>query len=611
MNILGVSCYYHDAAAALLVDGELAAAAEEERFTRKKHDSSFPKHAIDFCLKQANLTADDLDYVVFYEKPLIKFERILQTTLSSFPRSWGVFRESMVTWFNEKLWIKSQLQTGIGVPTNKLLFVEHHLSHAASAMFCSPYKDAAVLTLDGVGEWTTATLGQATACWNGQGTNHIDLSRELRFPHSLGLLYSAFTAYLGFRVNNGEYKVMGMAPYGEPRYLDEVYKVVNVDNDGGLTLNMDYFSFHYSTKNTYNQKFVDLFGPPRRPESEFFTLKTHPRQNHPDWTEATAAQNQKYADIAASIQRVTEEIILKMVNYVHRQTGSKNLVMAGGVALNSVANGRVMREGPFENVFIQPAAGDAGGALGAALHVYHVVLGYPRKFTMEHAYWGAAYPESWMAEAIKASGFPYEQFDDDDRLLDQAVDTLLQNKVLAWYRGRFEWGPRALGHRSIIADPRREEMKEIVNTKIKFREPFRPFAPVVMEDRAHEYFTTPNLDKQYPPRYMLMVSDVPQDKWDKIQAVCHNGTGRLQSVREEWNSGYYNLIKKFDQATGVPVLLNTSYNLRGEPIVTTPQEAINTFAASDIDQLVMGPFLIKKPDGYTAKGSHLGADQID
>jgi len=612
MNILGISCYYHDAAAALLMNGQLVAAAEEERFTRKKHDSSFPSNSIGFCLKQGGITADDLDYVVFYEKPLVKFERILQTTLSMFPKSWGVFRESMVTWFDEKLWIKSHLQTKIGVPTNKILFVEHHLTHAASAMFCAPFEDAAVLTIDGVGEWTTASIGYATATWNGSGANQINLTRELRFPHSLGLLYSAFTAYLGFRVNNGEYKVMGMAPYGQPKYIDDVYKVVKVDDGGGITLNMDYFSFHYSTEHTYNQKFVDLFGPRRPPESEFFTTTTHPRKDHPRWDERAAAQNQKYADIAASIQRVTEDIILKMADFAHKQSnGSKNLVMAGGVALNSVANGRVMRESPFENVFIQPAAGDSGGAIGAALYAYHVIFGQPRKFTMEHAYWGADYPESEMAAAIKKSGFEYQQFDDDDKLLDQAVDTLLQSKVIAWYRGRFEWGPRALGHRSIIADPRRDEIKEIVNTKIKFREPFRPFAPVVMEERAHEYFSSPNLEKQYPPRYMLMVSDIPEDKWDKIQAVCHNGTGRLQSVREEWNSGYYNLIKKFDEATGVPVLLNTSYNLRGEPIVNTPAEALNTFAASDLDQLVMGPFLVKKPDGYVAKGSHLSAEQVD
>jgi carbamoyltransferase len=611
MNILGVSCYYHDAAAALLMDGQLVAAAEEERFTRKKHDSGFPQHAINFCLKQAGLTADDLDYVVFYEKPLIKFERILQTTLSTFPKSWAVFRESMVTWFDEKLWIKSKLQTGIGVPPSKILFVEHHLTHAASAMFCAPFEDAAVVTIDGVGEWTTATMGKATANWNGHGQNHIELSRELRFPHSLGLLYSAFTAYLGFRVNNGEYKVMGMAPYGQPNYIDDVYKVVTVDNEGGLVLNMDYFSFHHSTQHTFNQNFVDLFGPPRKPESEFFTLTTNPNKDHPDWDDAMAAQNQKYADIAASIQRVTEEIMLKMVNAAHRQSGSKNLVMAGGVALNSVANGRIMRETPFENVFIQPAAGDSGGAIGAALYAYHVIFGQPRKFTMEHAYWGAGYAEGEMLEAIKKSGFEYEEFDDEDKQIDQAVDAVLDSKVIGFYRDRFEWGPRALGNRSILADPRREEMKEVVNTKIKFREPFRPFAPVVIEERAHEYFSTPRLEQQYPPRYMLMVSDIPEDKWDKIQAVCHNGTGRLQSVREEWNYGYYQLIKKFGEATGVPVLLNTSFNLRGEPIVNTPQEAINTFTASDIDQLVMGPFLVKKPEDYVAPGSHLSPDQVD
>ncbi|MBN1991310.1 MAG: carbamoyltransferase [Anaerolineae bacterium] len=612
MNILGVSCYYHDAAAALLMDGQLVAAAEEERFTRKKHDSSFPQHAINFCLKHAQLSPDDLDYVVFYEKPLVKFERILQTTLGTFPKSWAVFRESMVTWFDEKLWIKSKLQTGIGVPANKILFVEHHLTHAASAMFCSPFAEAAIITIDGVGEWTTASMGRATAQWNGQGVNHIDLTHELRFPHSLGLLYSAFTAYLGFRVNNGEYKVMGMAPYGEPKYIDKVNRVVNIDDNGGLTLNMDYFSFHHSTQHTFNRRFVDLFGsPPRRPESEFFNYKTHPGKDHPAWDEAVARQNQAYADIAASIQRVTEEIMLKMAQAAHRQTGSKNLVMAGGVALNSTANGRLMREGPFENVFIQPAAGDSGGAIGAALYAYHVIFGRPRQFTMEHAYWGAEYPAGDMIAAIKKEGFAYEEFDDEDKLLDQAVDALLQSKVIGWYRGRFEWGPRALGSRSIIADPRREEMKEIVNTKIKFREPFRPFAPVVIEERAHEYFNTPGLDRQYPPRFMLMVSGIPEDKWDKIQAVCHMGTGRLQSVREQWNPGYYNLIKKFGQATGVPVLLNTSYNLRGEPIVTTPRNAINTFAASDIDQLVMGPFLVKKPEGYQARGSHLSADQVD
>ncbi|MFZ0544841.1 MAG: carbamoyltransferase N-terminal domain-containing protein, partial [Candidatus Promineifilaceae bacterium] len=559
MNILGISCYYHDAAAAILVDGMLIAAAEEERFTRKKHDSSYPEHAIKFCLNRAGLTAADLDYVVFYEKPLLKFERILQSSLSTFPRSWAVFGEAMVAWFDEKLWIKSQLQTKVGVRADQVLFVEHHLSHAASSIFCSPFEEAAVLTIDGVGEWTTAAIGTATADWNGGGSSQIKLNHELRFPHSLGLLYSAFTAYLGFRVNSGEYKVMGMAPYGEPKYMDEVYKVVKVDSDGGVSLDMSYFSYHYSPKHSFNSKFEALFGPKREPESEFYSPTTHPHKEHPAWDDKIAAQNQKYADIAASIQRVTEDIILKMTHAAHKESGgSKNLVMAGGVALNSVANGRVVRESPFENVYIQPAAGDSGGAIGAALYAYHVVLGHPRKFVMEHAYWGADYTPGQMRDAIRASGFECVEFEDDNRLVEEVVDTLLQQKVIAWYRGRFEWGPRALGHRSIIADPRREAMKEIVNTKIKFREPFRPFAPVVMEERAPEYFTTPNLDKLFPPRFMLMVSEIPEDKWDKIEAVCHNGTGRMQTVREEWNSGYYNLIKKFDEATGVPVLLNTS-----------------------------------------------------
>lgn len=599
MNILGVSCYYHDAAAVLLQDGLLVAAAEEERFSRVKHDNDFPKHSIEFCLKQAGLTADDLDYVVFYEKPLVKFERILMTTLGAFPRSYPVFRESMVAWFNEKLWVKSQLQNEVGVPADKILFIEHHLSHAASALFASPFDEAAILTIDGVGEWTTATIGKGTADWaradGEQRSNKIDLIHEVKFPHSLGLLYSAFTAWLGFQVNEGEYKVMGMAPYGSPKYVDDVYKLVQVGADGSFRLNMDYFSFHYSTHSTYNQRFTDLFGEARKPESEFYTTITNPKKDHPRWTDAAAAVNQHYADVAASIQQVTEEMILKMARHAYQETGSQNLVMAGGVALNSVANGRVIKETPFENVFIQPAAGDSGGALGAALYAYHVLLGQPRKFVMEHAYWGQEYSVDDMRSAIEAKGFAYELVEDDEKLLDQVVDRLTQSKVVSWYRGRFEWGPRALGHRSILADPRSIEMKEVVNTKIKFREPFRPFAPVILEDRAAEYFDFPSPEKYYPARYMLLVSSIHEDKRDKIQAVCHvGGTGRLQTIRREWNPAYYRVVEKFGQATGVPVLLNTSYNLRGEPIVTTPQNALYTFGKSDIDALVMGQFLVKK-----------------
>jgi carbamoyltransferase len=600
MHILGVSCFYHEAAAALLQDGLLVAAAEEERFTRQKHDPAFPRNAIRFCLEKAGITGADLDYVVFYEKPFVKFERILLNVLGTFPRSWRVFGEAMINYFDEKLWIKSILMHDLGVPADRVLFVDHHMSHAASAMFASPFEEAATLTLDGVGEWTTASIGRATASWTDGSLNKIQLDEELRFPHSAGLLYSAFTAYLGFRVNSGEYKVMGMAPYGEPRYVDKVYKVARVADDGSIEMNLDYFSYHHSTTDTYNRRFVELFGPEREPESEFFTLITHPRRDHPQWDERRAAENQRHADIAASIQYVTEEIMLRMAHTAHRKTGLDNLAMAGGVALNSVGNGRIMRETPFKSVWIQPAAGDAGGALGAALYAYHVILGQPRRFVQEHSYWGADYTEAQMVEAIEARGFPYERFDDMERLLDRATDTILQGKVIGWYQGRFEWGPRALGNRSILADPRRDEMKEIVNTKIKFREPFRPFAPVVLEERAAEYFTTEGLDRQYPPRFMLMVSPFREDKRDKVQAVCHvGGTGRMQTVRREWNPAYYRIVEKFGEATGIPVLLNTSYNLRGEPIVNTPTEALSTFANSDIDQLVMGPFLVRKPDHMT------------
>jgi carbamoyltransferase len=610
MYILGVSCYYHDSAVVLLQDGVLVAAAEEERFTRKKHDNSFPQNAINFCLRQAGITGQDLDYVVFYEKPLVKFERILLTALGTFPHSYPVFRESMVAWFNEKLWIKSKLQTSIGVTPERILFIEHHLSHAASTLYASPFAEAAILTIDGVGEWTTAAVGRGTAVWDRtdsqtnaddlqvasqQQENKIELFREIRFPHSLGLLYSAFTAFLGFKVNNGEYKVMGMAPYGTPRYFEEVHRLINVDDDGGFRLNMDYFSFHHSTHRTFNDHFVELFGPPRQPESEFFTLTTNPTRNHPHWSDQAAAQNQKYADIAASIQKVTEEIMLKMANYAYRETGCKNLVMAGGVTLNSVANGRIIKETPFENVYIQPAAGDAGGALGAALYVYHVLLGQPRRFVMEHAYWGAEYSMDDMKSSIQASGFRHEYIEEDEKLLDRVVERLMQGKVVSWYRGRFEWGPRALGHRSILADPRSAEMKEVVNTKIKFREPFRPFAPVVLEERAAEYFDFPAPERYYPARFMLLVTPIPEDKRDQLQAVCHvGGTGRLQTIRREWNPAYYRVVEKFGEATGVPVLLNTSYNLRGEPIVNTPANALNTFAKSDIDALVMGQYLVSK-----------------
>jgi carbamoyltransferase len=591
MYILGISCYYHDAAACILKDGELVAGALEERFSRKKHDDGYPKLAIEFCLKQAGITAADLDYAVFYEKPLLKFERILLTSLGTWPRSIEMFRESMITWFNEKLWIKTELLDKLKIPSEKLLFCEHHMSHAASAFFASPYDEAAVLTIDGVGEWATATIGHATADWDGKGKNQIDIVGEMRFPHSLGLLYSAFTAYLGFEVNEGEYKVMGMAPFGQPEFLDKVYKTCRVGSDGSVALDMDYFTFHHSARKTYGRKFVDLFGPERKKESEFFTSKTNPERAG----EAATKENERFANIAASIQVATEEVMIKMAKNAHERTGSKKLVMAGGVALNSVANGRLLDETPFDEVYIQPEAGDGGGALGAALWVYHVVLGKPRKFVMETAYYGQEYSTGEIRAELDKQGIKYEYVEDENKLLDRTVETILSGGVIGWHQGRFEWGPRALGNRSIIADPRRPEMKEIVNLKIKFREPFRPFAPVVTEEDAPKFFEMGKYKGQMSPRFMLVVRPIPEDKQDKIPAVTHvNGGGRLQSVRREDNPWYYGLIERFGKATGVPVLLNTSFNLRGEPIVTTPANSLNTFRKGALELLVMDHFMIYK-----------------
>lgn len=592
MYILGISCFYHDAAAALLHDGQLVAAAEEERFSRLKHDAGFPQQAIDFCLKTAGITTADLDYVVFYEKPLRKFERIFKTHLASFPYSWRTFGEAMIAWMGDKLWLKSHLQEWLHVPADKILFTDHHAAHAASAFFASPFSEAAVLTIDGVGEWTTTAKGYATADWDGHGENKLVLSEEQRFPHSLGLLYSAFTAFLGFRVNNGEYKVMGMSPYGEPKYLDKIEKLFKVYDDGSFWMNMDYFSYHYSHTRTYSDKFIDLFGPPRVHSDDFYTAKTNPGVNPND---PQVQQNQYYADVAASIQYVTEETILKMLCKLHQDTGMKHVCLAGGVALNSKANGRLLAETPFSEVYIQPAAGDSGGALGAALYVYHVLLGKPRQFVQEHNYWGAAYTTADIKTAIAQTGFKYEVETNEATLTAKVVDDVLAGKVIAWFQGRFEWGPRALGSRSIIADPRRAEMKDIVNTKIKFREPFRPFAPVIIEEAIPDYFDDIDPATNYMARFMLTVQRFKEEPGAQVPAVNHMGTGRLQSVRREWNPRYYDLMYQFGQATGVPILINTSFNLRGEPIVNTPANALKTFGNSGIDTLVMDNYIVRKP----------------
>jgi carbamoyltransferase len=591
MNILGISCYYHDAAAALMQDGQLVAAAEEERFSRVKHDFAFPKNAIRFCLGAGNLHGTDLDYVVFFEKPFRKLDRILASVLETYPQSWKVFRESMIGWVLDKLWVASTIQSEMGVERNRILFSEHHLSHAASAFLCSPFEEAAILTVDGVGEWATTTCGV------GRGSQ-IQLSRQIEFPHSIGLLYSAFTAFLGFEVNEGEYKVMGMAPYGEPLYVDKVWKLVRQNSDGSFSLNMDYFCFHHSTDRMFNRRFAALFGEPRPAETPFFTEATgFPKYfgAPPGNFKEACRLNQHYADIAASIQRVTEELLLGMARNLQKQTGLAKLSIAGGVGLNSVANSRILRESGFSELYIQPAAGDSGGALGAALWAHNSLLGQPREYMMEHAYWGQSFTSSEIAAFLTEKNIPHQAIGDEDLLFDRVTKRLMAGKVIGWAQGRFEWGPRALGNRSILADPRNPEMKDIVNSKIKFREPYRPFAPSVLAERAEDYFDLPRAAEQAPARYMLYVTPVSEEKKGVLPAITHvDGTARLQTVFREHNSRYYGLIERFGRATGVPVLLNTSFNLRGEPIVTTPAEAYSTFLRSEMDCLVLENFLIEK-----------------
>ena len=568
MRILGISCFYHDAAAALLVDGQLVAAAEEERFSRVKHDNRWPEQAIDFCLATAGLRPDDLDCVVFYEKPLLKFERVLLSAVAAAPRSLRYFREAMISSLLDRLWVKAKLRGRFGLPGERLLFCEHHLSHAASAFYCSPFAAAAVLTVDGVGEWTTAALGV------GEGTA-LRLTDELRFPHSLGLLYSAFTAWLGFEVNEGEYKVMGLAAYGRPRYVDQVHKVVQVDRDGGLHLDMSYFSFHQSVQHTYSPKLVALFGPPRDPRQE--------------------RVEQYYADVAASIQRVCEETMLAMSRHLYNRTGLPNLCLAGGVALNSVANGRIAREGHFERVFIQPAAGDSGGALGAALWAQHAVFGQPRTFVMDHAYWGRSYSPGEIRAALDAAGVTYRDLGSPEVVQAAAVERLARGEVLGWFQGRFEYGARALGARSILADPRRAEIKDRVNRRIKLREPFRPFAPSVSLPAAGRYFDLAEPETAYPARFMLYVVDVLESQRARLPAITHvDGTTRPQTVDAALNPRYAGLIERFEATTGLPVILNTSFNLRGEPIVNTPADALATFERSGLDALVLGDFLVTR-----------------
>jgi carbamoyltransferase len=559
MNILGISCFYHDSAACLIQDGRLVAAASEERFTRKKHDEAFPEEAIRYCLKAGGITAKDLDYVGFYDKPFLKFERLLSTYLSTFPRGFLSFSKAMPIWLKEKLWIPQLIRKNLKYE-GKILFTEHHLSHAASAFLVSPFKDAAILTVDGVGEWATASYGVGR-------DREIDLFKEIRFPHSLGLLYSAFTYYLGFKVNSAEYKVMGLAPYGVPRYVDQVKKLIEIKDDGSFELDMDYFSYHRGLR-MVNGRFGSLFGgPPRDPESKL---------------------DQRHKDIAASIQKVTEEVMLKMASYLHRETKMENLCLAGGVALNCVANGRILREGPFRDLFIQPAAGDAGGALGVAAYINHSLLGNPRMAPMENAFLGPEYDEEEILGTLKRYGAPYRRLERDD--LVREVAALIEGQtVIGWFQGRMEFGPRALGSRSILADARNPENKDVVNLKIKFRESFRPFAPSVLEERISEYF---EIDRPSP--YMLLVAPVREGK-RVIPSVTHvDHSARIQSISRTQNTLYYDLIREFDRRTGVPVIINTSFNVRGEPIVCSPDDAYRCFMRTHMDYLVVGPYLLDK-----------------
>jgi len=587
MNILGISCFYHDSAAALIRDGEIIGAAQEERFTRKKHDFSFPLHSIKWCLKEAQLEINDIDIVVFYEKPFIKFERILETALMSAPGGIQQFLQAMPIWLKEKLWTPEIIRKELNFK-GKILFCGHHESHAASAFFPSPFKEAAFLTLDGVGEWETASFGIGR-------DNGIDIQYYLKFPHSLGLLYSSFTYYAGFKVNSGEYKLMGLAPYGEPKYTGLILKeLVDLKEDGSFKLNMKYFGFCNTLKMT-NHNFDRLFGgPARKPETKI---------------------TQKDMDIAASIQKVTEEIMLRMTRYIHKVTGLDKLCLAGGVALNCVGNGRILREGPFKEIWVQPASGDAGAALGAALLVWYKYLGNNRlvdekRDQQKASLLGPQYNEDFIEKYLNKEGIPYKRLSLSG--ISQSVsDLIIQGNVVGWFQGRLEFGPRALGARSIIADPRNSEMQTKMNLKIKFRESFRPFAPSVLLDNADAWF---NLDKESP--YMLLVAPVRDAKrinlgadkqaqgFEKLRikrsvipAITHvDYSARIQTVKREDNPLYYDLISAFHKKTGCPILINTSFNVRGEPLVNSPEDAFRCFMRTGMDYLVMGQFLLDKKE---------------
>lgn len=586
--ILGISAFYHDSAAALVVDGEIVAAAQEERFTRKKHDERFPAQAIEYCLQEAGLSAEQLDHVSFYDKPLLKFDRLMQTYLAYAPAGFGSFAKAMPQWLSKKIHLRREIHKGLGKQYRKrIIFTEHHESHAASAFFPSPYSESAILTIDGVGEWATASMGV--------GRDHrIELTHQLRFPHSLGMLYTAFTYYCGFKVNSGEYKLMGLAPYGSPVYADRIRDtLLDIRDDGSFRMDMQYFNYCQGLTMT-STAFHRLFGgPPRRPESQL---------------------TQREMDLAASVQAVTEEIVLKMARHVRTTTGMSTLCLAGGVALNCVANGRLLREGIFDEIWVQPASGDAGGALGTALFIWHQLLGKARQpdpvAPQFGSAWGPEYSQEEVTRFLDQQEAVYEVAHDDAALCQRVAELIAAGQVVGWMQGRMEFGPRALGHRSILGDPRNREMQSKMNLKIKFRESFRPFAPSVLAERASDYFVF-DADKHSP--FMLLVADVhPNQRLptetghatglellkqirSTIPAVTHvDNSARLQTVDRERNPLYYRLLQEFEAQTGCPLLINTSFNIRGEPIVCTPQDAYRCFLGTNMDVLVMGRVVLLK-----------------
>lgn len=595
MKILGLSAYYHDSAACLVVDGEIVSAAQEERFTRKKHDSAFPIHAIQYCLAEARITAADLDYVVFYDKPFLKFERLFETYLAFAPRGFKSFATSLQVWLKDKLFQKTvitdALKEHFGKEIDwmqKLLFSEHHLSHAASAFFPSPFEEAAVLTMDGVGEWTTTSLAIGSG-------NTLSVHKEIHFPHSLGLLYSAFTYYTGFKVNSGEYKVMGLAPYGEPCYAQLIKDhLIDIKEDGSFHMDMSYFNYCTDLTMT-NDKFADLFGGPAR--------------------ESEGTLSQREMNLAASVQAVTEEVVIKLAKGIRKSTGQKNLCLAGGVALNCVANGKLLRENIFDNLWIQPASGDAGGAIGAALGAYYLMLNQPRTVndsdSMKGSYLGPVYGQHDIEQRLKAAGAVFTVAN-EDTMIAETAQALAAGKAVGWHQGRMEFGPRALGGRSIIADPRSPSVQKQLNLKVKYRESFRPFAPSVLREHVSDWF---DLDGDSP--YMLLVADVHKNKQmsmteeqqklfgidklnvprSEIPAVTHvDYSARIQTVHKSTNPKYHQLISKFYELTGCPVIVNTSFNVRGEPIVNTPEDAFHCLMGTEMEFLAVGNCILRKED---------------